>query len=59
MRSRRDRARSVSFARLHELLLAERERAAAENGASDEQFREPRKLQRSAQWRLDYVFAEN
>lgn len=39
--------------------LIESIQAAAENGASDEQLREPRELQRSAQWWLDYVFAEN
>src|SRR5690606_16817041 len=33
--------------------------AAAQAGATDEQLEQPRQLQRRAQWRLDFVFAEN
>jgi nitrite reductase (cytochrome c-552) len=33
--------------------------AAQRGGATDEQLEEPRRLQRRAQWRLDYIAAEN
>jgi nitrite reductase (cytochrome c-552) len=33
--------------------------AASERGATDERLAKARKLQRSAQWRLDFVAAEN
>lgn len=32
---------------------------AKDNGATDDQLREPRELQRQAQWRLDFIAAEN
>ncbi|HOM58092.1 MAG TPA: ammonia-forming cytochrome c nitrite reductase subunit c552, partial [Candidatus Latescibacteria bacterium] len=34
-------------------------RAAQERGASDEQLTKPRDMHRKAQWRLDFVAAEN
>jgi nitrite reductase (cytochrome c-552) len=39
--------------------LIEAIEAAAANGADDDRLREARALQRQAQWRLDFVFAEN
>lgn len=33
--------------------------ASAQAGATDEQLEQPRQFQRRAQWRLDFVFAEN
>ncbi len=48
-----DRAEAATFA------LVQAIAAAMEAGATDEQLTEPRQMHRKAQWRLDYVYAEN